>query len=251
MSHFARKEIGVAAGRGEGFRHQVVEVVALPRVEVVRVVAVDWKRRDRFRDLGQIDAKRLKAPPCRALSGAEFHGRIGAEREAREVVAEPAERQLLPPAHVHGMIADRIRRIRRPRPGAHQRPVARAVVRSAGRVVEVGQSEIVAELVREDADAAVLGLDGVVAHPQVRAGQVVAAQQASGRSGVVIGVRVPRVTPDRVSTLRAAAGFLAFAGVHEAEVIDIAVGLGEVAVAIAIVAIDLIGLRQVEATVVA
>ena len=43
----------------------------------------------------------------------------------------------------------------------------------AGGVVEVRQAEVVAVLVREDAEAAVLGLDGVVADPD--AGRVVRA----------------------------------------------------------------------------
>ena len=43
-------------------------------------------------------------------------------------------------------------------------------------VVEVGQAEVVAELVREHADAAVLGLDRVVADPVVAVADLDAAE---------------------------------------------------------------------------
>ena len=68
----------------------------------------------------------------------------------------------------------------------------------------VGQTEVVAVLVREDAEAAVLRLDGVVADPDAgvadlgAAGLVVA---GTGRARVGA-VRVPAVGPERVLALR-------------------------------------------------
>jgi len=51
--------------------------------------------------------------------------------------------------------------------------------------------------------------------------------------------------PDRVLALRAAAGLLALAGVNGLEVVDVAVGLVEVAVTVVVVPIDLIELGEV------
>ena len=104
-----------------------------------------------------------------------------------------------------------------------------------------------AELVREDADAAVLRLDRVVADP-------VAAGADTNTAGAVVGgtvdadevvVRIPAVAPDRVRALRAAARLLALAGVDRLEVVDVAVRLVEVPVAVVVVAIPHVELRQV------
>ena len=53
------------------------------------------------------------------------------------------------------------------------------------------------------------------------------------------------MAPDRVFALRAAAGLFVFTGVHRLEVIDVAVRLVEVAVAVGVVAIPDVELRQV------
>src|SRR4051794_27692202 len=45
------------------------------------------------------------------------------------------------------------------------------------------------------------------------------------------------MAPDGVGALRAAAGLLAFAGVHRLEVVDVPIGLVEVAVAVVVVAV--------------
>ena len=51
--------------------------------------------------------------------------------------------------------------------------------------------------------------------------------------------------PDRVGALGAATGLLALTGVDRLEVVDVAVGLGEDAVVVVVVAVDLVELRQV------
>jgi hypothetical protein len=66
-------------------------------------------------------------------------------------------------------------------------------------VVQVGQAEVVRVLVGEDAHAAVLGLDRVVADPVAALADLDAAEQVLiGRAGLAdVGVvRVPAVAPD-------------------------------------------------------
>ena len=53
------------------------------------------------------------------------------------------------------------------------------------------------------------------------------------------------MAPDGVGALRAAAGLLALAGVHGLEVVDVAVGLVEVAVAVEVVAVPHVELGEV------
>jgi len=53
--------------------------------------------------------------------------------------------------------------------------------------------------------------------------------------------------PDRVAADRTAAGVLAFTRVGNPEVVDVAVRLGVDAVAVAVVAIDLVGAGEIEA----
>ena len=185
------------------------------------------------------------------LAGAEVERRVLAHGGHRKVVAEPAQRELLPRAHVDGLVADRVLAVGGPRAGAHERPEARAVLRQARGVVEVRQTEVVAELVREDPDAAVFGLDRVVADPEARPRQVVAAELAVGGTLVVVEVRVPTVAPDGVAAERAAAGLFAFARMDESEVVDVAVGLVVDAVAVAVVPVDLVGEAEVEPGIVA
>ena len=63
-----------------------------------------------------------------------------------------------------------------------KRPKAGRVLgtNDGARVVEVGQAKVVSKLVGEDADAAVLRLDGVVADPVVAVADPEAADRRSG-----------------------------------------------------------------------
>ena len=100
-----------------------------------------------------------------------------------------------------------------------------------------------AELVREHADAAVLGLDGVVADPVAGAAEAdarrsrVGTPPTTGPTPCAAAVGVRAVAPDGVGALGAATGLLAFAGVDRLEVVDVAVRLVEVAVTVEVVAI--------------
>src|SRR5262249_36060671 len=130
-------------------------------------------------------------------------------REDRLVV-EPPELELVPGAHLEGPIADALRgvavvAVRAARP---RRPEAGRVLGTtgvAGGVVLVRQAEVVAELVREHADAAVLGLDRVVADPVVGLADPDALETAgSGAVRARRGARevgVPPMAPDGVRAL--------------------------------------------------
>src|SRR5665811_1326077 len=143
-------------------------------------------------------------------------------------------------------IRDRVGAVVQPRAAAHQGPETGAVLATSG-VVEVRQTEVVAELVGEDTEATVLGLGGVVTDPHPGVTYLgTSSEVARWASGTkVCGVDVPAVGPDGVRALRAAAGFFALPGVNRLEVVDIAVGLVEVAVVVVVVAVDLVELRQV------
>src|SRR5690606_23002505 len=112
----------------------------------------------------------------------------------------------------------------------------------SGGVVEVGQAEVVAVLVGEDAEAAVLRFGGVVADPDAAVADRHTTHRVRGRSGVAfyVGEGVRAVGPDRVGALLASAGFLALAGVDRLEVVDVAVGLVEVAVTVVVIAVPLV-----------
>ena len=104
-----------------------------------------------------------------------------------------------------------------------------------------------AELVGEHAQATVLGLDGVVTDEvlgptDLRAAAEVVDAPDAGAGGAVPRADVPAVRPDGVLV---GAGLLALAGVHGLEVVDVAVGLVEVAVAVEVVAVPLVELREV------
>ncbi len=58
-------------------------------------------------------------------------------------------------------------------------------------------------------------------------------------------VSIPAVAPDGIGALSAAAGLFAFTGMDRLEVIDVAIGLVEVAVAVVVVAVPDIERRQV------
>ena len=94
------------------------------------------------------------------------------------------------------------------------------------------------ELVREHAEAAILRLDGVVAEPEAGVADLGAAEQdvlaADSRTGLaeVERVDVPAVGPDGVRALCATTGILALTGVDRLEVVDVAIGLVEVAIGV-------------------
>ena len=142
------------------------------------------------------------------------------------LVVEPAELELVPGAEVA--------RPRSPMPcvvlGAepalrHQGPVLVVVVAAAGGVVVVRQAEVVAVLVVEDAPAAVLRLDRVVADPDAGVADLGAADRVvrPGRSGRGRCEGVPAVAPDGVLTLDRVTVGLVAAGVDDLEVVDVAV----------------------------
>ena len=123
----------------------------------------------------------------------------------------------------------------------------------AGGVVEVREAEVVAELVGEDAQAAVLRLDGVVADPDAgrvvrdRVGRVRALAEGAGVGADVdtgqstgaagLEVAVPAVAPDGVGAVGRVTGRLVAARVDDLEVVDEAVGLVELAVTVDVVAV--------------
>ena len=155
-----------------------------------------------------------------------------------DVVVEPAQLQLLPCAEVAGARTDAFVVLGRQPALRHQRPELDAVV-AAEAVVQVGQAEVVAVLVGEHADAAVLRLHRVVADPDAGVADLAAAERVVGRSAGADrgGLGVPAMRPDGVLALvRIAVGLVA-SGVHDLEVVDVAVGLVEVAVTVVVVAI--------------
>ena len=101
-----------------------------------------------------------------------------------------------------------------------------------------------AELVEEDAPATVLGLDRVVADPDAAGADLGSAAQVGRGPGGVVLVRVGAVAPDGVLALPRVAVGLVATGVHDLEVVDVAVGLVEVAVAVEVVAVPLVEGRQ-------
>src|SRR4029453_8488825 len=113
--------------------------------------------------------------------------------------------------------------------------------------------KVMSELMREDANAAVLRLDGVVADPvlasagpadvQATKRHYVAVNRWAGRA-LCASVRIRAVAPDCVGALRATARLFAFAGVDGLEVVDVAVGLVEIAVAVVVIATPNVELGQ-------
>ena len=151
------------------------------------------------------------------------------------------------------MVADPVRAaVADVRTGRHEGPESGRVLRAtrvAGGVVEIRQAEVVRVLVREDAEAAVLGLDRVVADPDVsRVVRETTRETARGAAATGVDARVavraaagdrgvPAVRPDRVRALMRVAGSLVATSVDDLEVVDEAVGLGEVSVAVRVVAV--------------
>ena len=170
-----------------------------------------------------------------------------------ELVVEPAEDQLVPGAHRERPVANPVRRRAVAPVGAARprRPEAGRVLGATGvarRVVLVRDPEVVAELVREHADTAVLRLDGVVADAEVRVPIRTPPSWLIGAGRPIPSPEtfaVRAMAPDRVGALRPAAGLLTLAGVDRLEVVDVAVRLVEVAVAVVVVPVPLVELRQV------
>ena len=119
------------------------------------------------------------------------------------VVVQPAQLELVPGVHVAGQVTDLVLAGAEPGTGGHQGPEAGGVL-AAGGVVVVRQTEVVAVLVGEDAEAAVLRLDGVVADPDAGVADLGAAELvAVGAGRTRVGAeRVPAVRPDGVLALR-------------------------------------------------
>src|SRR5665648_949326 len=123
-------------------------------------------------------------------------------------------------------------------PGAAGHDGPEAAARVAGRrarvVVLVGEPEVVAELVAEDADVAVLWVDRVVVGPDALGLRALPAGAGDHHAGAVAGaaavvlVDAPRVRPDGVRALRSAAGRLVAAGVDEDQMVEVTVRLVEV-----------------------
>ena len=158
----------------------------------------------------------------RALGGtgglADLDG-LGAVARVDLQRVDPSEHPLVPDAHVgRHRLEDRTG----VRAGAHQIPEVDVGVARVRGVVQIRKTQVVAVLVGEHADAGVLRLDDVVLDLEVGAGD-----RGSARD-------VGRVRPDRVGAFLAAATGLVLAGVHEHDVVDDAVGLVDVAVAVAV-----------------
>ena len=187
-------------------------------------------------------------------AGCELDGRRAAALD--DLGLDEAESGLVP--HVH-----RRRRgaeaplAAHPRAAGHERPEpGGGVAGGAGVVVLVREAEVVAELVAEHAHVAVLGVDRVVVRPDALALRALAVGARDHHAGPVAGaaaevlVDVPRVRPDGVGELGAAAGRLVAAGVDEDDVVEVAVRLVEVRAGDA-VRVLLVVLRPVEARVLA
>jgi hypothetical protein len=121
---------------------------------------------------------------------------------------------------------------------AHQAPELDVRIARAARVVLVRQTKIVAELVREHADAGVLRLRDVVEH----------LDPAGTRDCVTARRRVDdgSVRPDGIRALSLAAAFLAGARMDDDEVVDHTVGLVQVAVTVEVALILGVVLRPRE-----
>ena len=173
------------------------------------------------------------------------------ERALLALRLQPAELEELERAEVGGRVADAVgAAVTDVGTGAHEGPEGGVVLGAAGvagRVVEVGQTEVVAELVGEDAEPTVLGLDRVVVDPDTgrvvghvsaRDESIVAADVDADAVGAAeLEVGLPAVAPDRVGALVGVARGLVATGVDDLEVVDDAVGLLEVAVAVDVVAV--------------
>jgi hypothetical protein len=101
--------------------------------------------------------------------------------------------------------------------------------------------------VREHREAAVLRLDRVVRDPQAGGADLRAAVLVVGRTLLADQVLecLPAVRPDRVFALLGIAVGLVAAGVDDLEVVDVPVGLVEVAIVVEVVAVPLVIRREV------
>jgi len=129
---------------------------------------------------------------------------------------------------VAGLGADIHRAVAHPGAGGHQGPEAGTVL-LAGSVVQVWQTQVVAELVGEDTHATVLGLDGILADPVVAVPDLAAAQQVEG--GPAIPCKLEKAyqlwLQIAFGTQNSTASLLAFTGVHRLEGVNVAIRLVE------------------------
>ncbi len=179
-------------------------------------------------------------------SGPRLHGPVPTDAGSGHegLVVEPAELELVPGTQVTGAVADHLLALGAEPALRHQRPVLVVVVPAGQDVVVVREPEVVAVLVEEHAPAAVLRLDRVVGDPDAAGADLVAAVGVARRAlaGALEGL--PPVRPDGVLALPGVAVGLVAARVHDLEVVDVAVGLVEVAVAVEVVAVPLVEGRQ-------
>ena len=237
-----RRQRGVGlAAEGEIRRHRVGEVVthAGPELLLARSgsTVVDGDVLLRQHDHGTLGLVGV------VLLRAEVEGLLRAR--GHRLVVEPAQLQLVPGTEVAGTGAEWL--VLGVQPALrHQRPVLAVVVATTGRVVVVRQPEVVPVLVREDRQTAVLRLHRVVADPDAGVADRGAPELVEpGPGEALVGDEgVPAVRPDRVLALLGIAVGLVAAGVHDLEVVDVAVGLVEVAVAVVVVAVVLVVRRD-------
>jgi hypothetical protein len=106
----------------------------------------------------------------------------------------------------------------------------------------IRQAEVVRVLVREHGHAAVLRLHRVVGDPDAGIADLRAAVLVLRRADLagLVEIRLAAMRPDRVLALGRVAVGLVATGVDDLEVIDVAVGLVEVAVVVEVVAVPLI-----------
>src|SRR5690349_12035945 len=184
----------------------------------------------------------------------------------RHIVIQPAKLQFLPDAHICRGIADTLAApIANVGARGHQGPEARGILactnRGAGipgRIIQVRQANIVPVLVSEYAQTAVLRLNSVVIYPNT-GGVVGDCDRGIGRrttrpgikasQGVKVAVYhrsiytprceecIPAMAPDCIRALVRIASGLVATCMNNLEVVDVAIGLIEVAIAIIVIAI--------------
>src|SRR5687767_2246238 len=103
------------------------------------------------------------------------------------------------------------------------------------------------KLMCKDTHAAILRLDGVIADPIVTPANLHAAKFVEGGTGQSnIGKEcIPAVAPDGIRALCTTTSFLTFTGMDRLEVINVAIRLIKVAIAVIIIAIPHIELCQI------
>ena len=227
-----RPEADVRARRHVDRAGQALVAVVLVVVGPPGVLAA-VRRAEREHLVGEVHAHGLLGAPGRRAGLPEGDRGAGAA-VVHDLRVQPAEDVLAPGAHVRGQDAVEPAGARA---AAHDVPEARVRVARPDRVVEVGQAEVVAELVRDDAGLGALRLVGDVRHLVARAAERVAA----GALVDDVGVR-----PQGVRPLLAAAVGLVDARVDDDDVVEHAVGLEQVAVPVDVLLVLDVERRPVE-----